>query len=486
MKSLYWRISLSFIGVLLIVGFSYVMITAYYTQTYYQATTQRLNADVADYLIKEVNPFQDGEVNEEALGTIMHSMMAVNPGIEVYLLDPNGEIISYVVLDKLVKLKRVNMEPIEEFLANSGEEYILGDDPRNPGDEAVFSATSVFENGELLGYVYITLESEKYDTVAASLFNSYWVKLSAGSVIITLVVAMLIGLVLISWLTRHLRKIISAVNQFKEGNLQARVPTTNSKSELTLLGDTFNHMADTLLNNIEELKKVDRLRRELIANVSHDLRNPLAIINGYVETLQIKGDKLTKEEKEKYLKIITDSTDRLTKLVADLFDLSKLESGQMSVKMELMKIQELLYDSTLKYELLAEAKGIKIESTICQDLPTVKADLYLLDRVIQNLLDNAVKYTPDNGEILIDACSTDTGVSVSVRNTGSGIPQEDLEAIFDRYYKIDKDREGIEGSGLGLAIVKKILSIHGSQIRIQSDSKTYTEFSFELPVEELV
>ena len=486
MKSLYWRISLSFIGILLIVGFSYMMITAYYTQKYYQATTQRLNADVADYLIKEVNPFKDGEVNQEALGTIMHSMMAVNPGIEVYLLDEEGEIISYVVLDKLVKLKRVNMQPIKEFIAASGEKYIYGDDPRNPGEEAVFSATSVYEDDQLLGYVYIILESEKFDTIAASLLNSYWLKLSLGSVIFTLIVAMLIGLVLISWLTRHLRKIIIAVNRFKEGDLQSRVPTTKSKSELTLLGDTFNHMADTLLNNIEELKKVDRLRRELIANVSHDLRNPLAIINGYVETLQIRGDKISKEEKEKYLKIITDSTDRLTKLVADLFDLSKLESGQMSVKLELMKIQELLYDSALKYELLAQAKGIQIESTICQNLPSVKADLYLLDRVIQNLLDNAVKYTPENGEIHIDACSTERGVSVSIKNSGTGIPQEDLKAIFDRYYKIDKDREGIEGSGLGLAIVKKILSIHGAQIMIDSDSKTFTEFSFELPVGELV
>ncbi|MFC3881846.1 ATP-binding protein [Algoriphagus namhaensis] len=484
MKSLYWRISLSFIAVLLIVGFSYVLITAYSTQRYFQETTQRLNADVAEYLIKEVNPFQDGEVNEEALGIIMHSMMAVNPGIEVYLLNPEGEILSYVVLDQLVKLKRVNMQPILNFIKTEGEEYVLGDDPRNPGDEAVFSATAVYENGSLLGFVYITLESEKFDTVASSLFGSYWIKLTFTSLVITLGVAMLIGLVLISWLTRHLRKIIVAVNEFKEGNFESRVPTTDSKSELTLLGDTFNQMADTLLENIEELKKVDRLRRELIANVSHDLRNPLAIINGYVETLQIKGEKLTKEEKTKYLKIITDSTDRLTKLVADLFDLSKLESGQMNVKLEKIKIQELLYDSCLKYELLAQTKNIEIETTICQNLPTVQADLYLMDRVIQNLLDNAVKYTPQKGKILIDACSSPKGVSVTIRNSGSGIPQADLEAIFDRYYKIDKDREGIEGSGLGLAIVKKILSIHGSEITIESDSESFTQFSFDLSVQD--
>ncbi|WP_373399474.1 histidine kinase dimerization/phospho-acceptor domain-containing protein [Algoriphagus halophilus] len=156
--------------------------------------------------------------------------------------------------------------------------------------------------------------------------------------------------------------------------------------------------------------------------MSHDLRNPLAIINGYIETLQIKGEKISKEEQEKYLRIISSSTDKLTKLVSDLFDLSKLESGQMQVKLERLKVQELLFDSALKYELLAETKGIKIKSQICQNLPIVKADLSLIDRVIQNLLDNAVKYTPNEGQILIDACEVDHGgVCIKIRNSGNGI-----------------------------------------------------------------
>ena len=481
MKSLYWRISLSFILVLLIVGFSYVFITATTAQRYFQETTQRLNSSVADYLIKEVNPFQEGQVNEEALGVIMHSMMAVNPGIEVYLLDPEGEILSYVVLDQKVKLKRVEIDPVKTFIAENGANFILGDDPRNPGEQSVFSATAVFEDSKLLGYVYITLASEKFETISKSLLGSFWMKLTLNSILITLVVALLIGLFLIGWLTRHLRKIIQTVERFRDGDLKARVPESNSDSELAVLGNTFNHMAETILNNIDELKKVDSLRRELIANVSHDLRNPLAIINGYIETLQIKGEKLSKEEQEKYLQIISDSTDRLTKLVADLFDLSKLESGQMHVKLEQLKVQELLFDSALKYELLAQSKGITIKSQICQNLPVVKADLSLIDRVIQNLLDNAVKYTPESGQILIDACEAEHGgVCIKIRNSGSGIPEAELNSLFDRYYMIDKDQQGVQGSGLGLAIVKHILEIHGSEIKINSDSKSFTEFEFEL------
>lgn len=483
MKSLFWRISVSFAVVLLIVGCSYVYITTSTAQRYFQETTQRLNATVADYLIKEVNPFQDGKVNEDALGMIMHSMMAVNPGIEVYLLDPDGEILSFVVLDKLVKLKRVDIGPVKEFLDSGGESFVMGDDPRNPGEKSVFSTTAVYEEGKLLGYVYIILASEKYETIASGLLGSYWMKLTFESILITLVVALLIGLVLFGLLTRHLRKIVTTVEQFKDGNLHARVPKANSESELAVLGDTFNHMADTILQNIEELKNVDSLRRELIANVSHDLRNPLAIINGYVETLQMKGDRISQEDRDKYLRIIGASTDKLSQLVSDLFDLSKLESGQMTLKMERMKIQELLFDSSLKYELLAQSKEINIKTQICQNLPLVKADLYLMDRVIQNLLDNAVKYTPEKGEILIDACESNGGVSIKIRNSGSGIPQKDLSSIFDRYYMIDKERKGIEGSGLGLAIVKRILEVHGSEIEIESDSVSYTEFAFDLPAD---
>ncbi len=482
MRSLYWKISLSFTLVLLIIAFSYMLITTRAAQNYFMHTTQKLNASVADYLVKEVSPFQNGEVNEEALGTIMHSMMAVNPGIEVFLLNPEGEILSYVVLDSKVKLKRVDLVPIETFISSEGEEFITGDDPRSTDYKTIFSATEIYENDKLLGYVYITLASEKYEAIATSLLGSYWLNLTFNSFIVALVVALLIGLVLTILLTRNLRKIVKTVNEFKEGNLKARIPEMKSNSELAVLSSTFNQMADSILHNMESLQNVDNLRRELIANVSHDLRSPLAIINGYVETLIIKGDRITAEERNNYLKIINSSTDKLTKLVADLFELSKLESGQMQLKLEPLKIQELLYDSCLKYELLAKTKNITLEADISSSLPTVEADLYLIDRVIQNLVDNAVKYAPPHGTVVMKAyfCTTNNRVCVSVKNSGKGIPEKDLAAIFDRYYMVDKEKNKIEGTGLGLAIVKKILEIHDSEIKIVSDSSSYTEFIFEL------
>jgi signal transduction histidine kinase len=256
----------------------------------------------------------------------------------------------------------------------------------------------------------------------------------------------------------------------------------HTQSELKVLGETFNQMADNIVANIEKLKNVDTLRRELIANVSHDLRNPLAVIHGYVETLMIRGDQVTKEEQAKYLDIIHESIEKLTQLVADLFDLSKLESGQMALKIEPFKIQELLNDAAIKYKVLAESKNISLSTDISATMPVVQADLYLLDRVIQNLIDNAVKYAPENGTILLKGffCPNLKKVCVSVRNSGGGIPQQDLDAIFDRYYMVDKEKNRIQGAGLGLAIVRKILEAHQSNISVYSDSESYTEFVFEL------
>ena len=481
-NSLYLRLSLSFTLILLIVGLAYIIIVTLASNKHFQETTQRLNADVAKYLLEETSPFKDGEVNEEALGVIMHSMMAVNPGIEVYLVQADGEILSYVVLDKNVKLSRISTEPIEEFIETGGEKYILGDDPRNPGEKTIFSATKVIDDGAFLGYIYIVLVSEKYENITAAMSGNYWLRIGANSFLVTLTAAFAVGLFLIWLLTKNLRVVIHTVNKFKEGDLNARIPESASKGELAVLAGTFNSMSDTIVQNIEELKKVDQLRRELIANVSHDLRNPLAIIHGYIETLLIKKDTLSEEEKQTYLNIVLQSSEKLTHLVGDLFELSKLEVGQVKLAKESFFVNELMSDATLKHALAFKEKGIRVDAEISESMPQVFADLALIDRVIQNLIDNAIKYTPKNGLIMLKAHEIDGGVEITVENSGKGISQEELPHIFDRYYKVDKGTKNIQGTGLGLAIVKKILDIHNCDILVESIPENRTTFSFKLPI----
>ncbi|MDP1623452.1 MAG: HAMP domain-containing sensor histidine kinase [Bacteroidales bacterium] len=431
LKSLYWRISAAFLLILLLLGLAYVLITTLASNRYYQEMTQRLNANVAEHLLVEVPPFLDGKVNEEALGKIMHSMMAVNPSIEVYLLDPEGEILSFVVLDKKVKLNRVDIKPVRNFIEAKGSHFVLGDDPRNPGKKTVFSATAVKENGIFMGYVYIVLLSEEYDNISSALLGSFWMRVGAYAFSITMMAAILIGLLLIWLLTKNIRVIAHTFRQFENGDLLARIPEQNMKGELKLLSHTFNDMADTILLNIDKLKEVDTLRRELIANVSHDLRSPLAVIHGYVETLLIKDDNLTPEDRKHYLETILNGSEKLKRLVSDLFELSKLEARQIELRKETFFINELLQDTVQQYHLETEKKQIRIESEISTSVPMVLADLTLMERVLQNLVSNAVQYTPEKGTIYVNVRKKESNVEVEVRNTGEGIPTDDLPMIFD-------------------------------------------------------
>ncbi len=478
-SSLFWRISASFLFILILLGLGYVSITAYFSRKFYQETTQRVNANVAEHMLHEVSPFIGTEVNEEALGIIMHSMMAVNPSLEVYLLNEKGDILSFVVLDKKVRLKNVNTQPIKDFIETKGQSYVLGDDPRNPGEQTIFSATKVVEDGEFKGYVYMVLASEKYENIVGTLSSSYFMKVGTQTFVITLISAFTIGLILIAFLTKNLRLITQTVRKFEKGEYQARIPIKN-KGELSNLSKTFNQMADTILENIDQLKEVDKLRRDLIANVSHDLRSPMAVIHGYIETLIIKENSLDPEARKKYLEIVLQSSSKLQKLVNDLFELSKLEAQQVKVKAQSINLKELIKEAQESFQLQALSKNIKMESSI-PDQTIVHADINLIQRVIQNLMDNALKYTPENGQVKISATLENRNIQVEISNSGEGIPPENLDHIFDRYYMVDKNQSQVRSAGLGLAIVKKIMDLHKSVIRVSSQKNGLTTFSFSLP-----
>lgn len=480
--SLFWKLSATFLVLLILVGAVHIFLSISASEKYYQERNQRLNANIAQSIIKEVKPtFVDGQVQKAAMDDIMHHMMAVNPSIEVYLLDTEGKILNHVAPYKKVKLTQVSLDPVFEFLDTEGQECVLGDDPRKPGEEQIFSAAPIMDGDVLQGYVYVVLAGEEYFSVASNLWNDYITTLGGGTMLMTLIATLIIGLIAIWFVTKNLRGIIDTVRNFQEGDLKARIATKSGK-EFNTLALAFNEMADTIVGNIENLKSMENLRRELVGNVSHDLRTPLAVIHGYIETLMIKKDNLTIEERDKYLKIILESTEKLKKMVAELFELSKLESKQVKPKKEPFFINELLQDVVQKYLILARKKGVLIQSVISNNIDLVNADIALIERVLQNLIDNALKFTPEGGTITIKTNELDEAVEIQVADTGVGIPEEQIPFVFDRYHIGDK-RIGLDknNTGLGLAIVKKILEIHDATIRLTSKLNQGTSFSFQLP-----
>ncbi len=477
-QTLYWRISLTVLLLLVVLGVAYIFITAQLSRKYYEEVTQKLNSHIAAHMLLEVQPFANGKVNEEAVGKIMHSMMAVNPGIEVYLVSTSGEILSFVVLDKKVKLKRIDLAPVKEFINAKGNNYILGEDPRNPASKTIFSATDVIVDKKLAGYVYIVLASEEYEKLSAALWDSYIFKIGTWSFSLSLFAAFAVALLALWFLTKNLRRIIGMVNSFDNGDMQARISVTTN-DELAELSLSINHMADTIVRQLEDLKQIDSLRKELIANVSHDLRTPLSIIQGYAETLIMKKDELNAEDRNKYLDSIMSGTNRLNRLVSDLFELTKLEARQITPHKEVFPIADLLQDSVLKYQLLAKEKQISLRIKNVEQTLMAFADLAMMDRVMQNLIDNALKFTPKSGEVTLEAAAVGNKIQVKVSNTGDGISEKEIPLVFDRYYKTPEKGKGA-GTGLGLAIVKNILEIHDSQIAVESKPQEQTTFYFSL------
>ncbi|MEM9329142.1 MAG: HAMP domain-containing sensor histidine kinase [Bacteroidota bacterium] len=484
------KLMISFLLIIFLAGLSYVGTTIYFSNKYFLETEQRLNANLASHLIEEKfqdqQPFlENGEVNKALFGDLMHDMMAVNRGIEVYLLDGKGKVLYSVVLDHSsdqAPKKFVDLAPIRTFITAPGSRFVLGDDPLHADRRKIFSAAP-FEVGGRDGFIYIVLAGEEYADVGDSLLSSYFLRLGVGASMLTLLFAALLGILVIWYLTRNLREIIHATNRFKEGDLQYRIAQAEQQ-DLALLATTFNSMAGTILDNIEKIKSVENLRRELIANISHDLRTPLSVMQGYVETLQMKSAQLSEQEKEKYLEIISDSTERLSKLIAQLFEYSKLEANQIEPVKEPFMISELVSDLHMHYQILAEKKGITLGLEVEEQLPLVFADIGLVERAIQNLMDNALKFTPKGGVVTMQLRSQQSEVEVLIKDTGLGIPEQDQALIFERYRqsKTGKDQTG---AGLGLAIVKKIIEIHDSTISVLSRPNAGTTFRFSLPVYQL-
>ena len=481
---LYFKLSGIFLLIVTVLGVMYVAISHYVNADYVSEVNQKLYGGIAEHTVHEVRPLVNGAVDTTQIKDIMHSMMVINPSVEVYLLDPAGEIITYVAPNKVVKLDRLELDPIKTFIAAGADDrpFIKSQDPRHPEQENIFSAAEIRgEKGELEGYVYIILASEEQNAVVCYLQGSYMYRLGKNLFFFSLLAAALVGLLAIWYLTRNLRSITETVTRFSQGDYSARVSARN-KGDFVVLADTFNGMANQITSNIEEMKSLENLRQELIANVSHDLRTPLAIMQGFVETLLMKNDTMSAADRERHLNTVLSSSVRLSGLISQLFEYSKLEAQQIEPQKEAFHVGELAQDVAHNYSILAKEKNIEIAVDVPQDLPLIFADIGLVERVLQNLMDNALKFTPAGGKVTLQMNASVTGVAVRVADTGPGIPEQEQAHIFDRYKKASRSVDGRNmGAGLGLAIVKKILELHDQGIQVQSKLQEGTAFTFDLP-----
>ncbi|MBT8370534.1 MAG: HAMP domain-containing histidine kinase [Deltaproteobacteria bacterium] len=486
-KSLYSKLAFALLGLFCLLGVSIIMITQFTSDMYQQEIIQKLNLNLAKQIAVQKDLMKDHRINEQGLKEIFNMLMVVNPGIEVYLLNPVGEIMAYSAPPGKVKQSRVDLKPIEKWFEDGTVYPLTGDDPRNPGIKKVFTVARIPEQGRLQGYLYIILVGETFDSIVQKLKSSYIRQLGLWWIAASLLFTLITGLLLFAYLTRRLKRLVSAMDTFDMEQSVARLQTTLGRDrqqgdEIDRLSSTFKQLVERIQIQMKNLKKADTSRRQLVANVSHDLRTPLATLQGYIETLLLKDKSLTTADRRHHLDIALQHCERLSQLVDELFELAKLDSHETEIRCEPFNIGELAHDVVQKFELSAKEKHISIQIELDPGIPFVLADIAMIERVIENLIENAMRHTPPGGAIRLTFGTQNSDVSVRISDTGCGIPDEDLPFIFDRFYqrkKAPKDKAGY--SGLGLAITKRILELHNRTISVKSSPRKGTHFSFLLP-----
>lgn len=483
LTSFYGKLSLVFLFLLIALGVAQIAITYNSSMQFVRQADQKLNLDLAKNMATEFEPLLQDSFDVDKIKHHIHDMMVVNPRVEIYILDSNGKILAYFINPPhKVQIDSVRLDPVRNFISGTYENLILGEDPRNPEVHKPFSAAHLRLGPNRDGYIYIILGGEKYDSAMNMLQNSYFLRTSIKVFVIILLVTGIVGLILFAFLTKRLRGMTEIIEGFDRDDLDKRVPV-HSNDEIGRLAQSFNNMADTIQDNVKELEKTDRLRRELIANISHDLRSPLASIQGYLETIMLKESNLSAEKRKQYLEVILKNTTMLRQLVEELFELSKLDTKQIQPEFEHFSIGDLVQDVTLKLEQRANQKGISMKAEAPQTLPLVVGDIAMVERVLTNLIENAIQYSEEGGSITVKLQPNSKTVKISVIDNGPGIKEEDLPHIFDRFYRAEKSRSKEQGgTGLGLAIAKKMLELHDQKIHVRNRKQGGVEFYFKLKV----
>ena len=481
-NSFYAKISLVFLVSILFLGGALAYLTLTSNKMFLQETSQKVNRHLALEMAMEFQPLLIDSIDTEGIKEKIKYLKGINPQVDIYLLNSSGMIKgSFLGEDSPPEVAAVSVDtaPLEAYLTGA-KLPILGQDPLNPDMMEPFSVAHISIMGSSGCYLYVILESEQYDEMAAMLAESYIIKNSMKGLAIIIASTLLLGLLVFRLLTHRLRAVTTTVVAFEHGQLDKRV-RIKAEDEIGKLGTSFNQMADTLVSNMEEIKQVDRLRRELIANVSHDLRSPLASIQGYLETIQQKDKTLSETDRNKYYDIVLRNTRKLGNLISELFELSKLDAKNVQPDLEPVSMAELVQDVVVQFQPIAEEKKINLKAVLPEDpLKLVKADIALMERAISNLIDNAIKNTPQGGQVSITPSNSGNTVDVAVTDTGVGISQDQINRIFDRFYQVDASRTPGSGAGLGLSIAQKILELHGSKLSVQSALNQGTTFSFSL------
>ncbi|MGN0586643.1 MAG: sensor histidine kinase [Oscillospiraceae bacterium] len=464
LRNTVWMYFVIFISsILILVWFTFV----FSLESNYKNQKTRDIVKIASYILNGWNSdnFTSDKLDEIAYANNMCVRIENSSGYTVYTYDvmANNCLIHGVYSLTLYRYRA------EALKSPNGYYYAEVQNPRYNNNTLLFVMV-VGDRSEPEGFIYINTPLEPLKSTTDIIKKQV-----LGISIILFVLGLGIAYFLARLIEEPIVRITKSAKALGQGDYSAKFDG-HGYYETEVLADTLNYAAS-------EISKVDKLRRDLIANISHDLRTPLTMVKAYAEMIRdLSGD--NPEKRAEHVNIIIEESDRLATLVNDILDLSKLESGNAELNMTEFRIDEKINEIMERYKLFSEQKGyiFIVEAKIPF---TVKADVVKIQQVLYNLINNAVNYTGENKTVYItEIVKSPKLVRVEITDTGEGIDPELLPLIFDRYYRAEKSKRDVIGTGLGLSIVKQILKQHNCQFGVRSEKNVGSTFWFEMEGEQ--
>jgi len=489
LRTLYRRLLVVILAFGLAMTAIFAVILWVYHEAYHTEADQAVNRNLAQQ-------YADARllVTEEPLTALnfhkgINRLAELNPEVDIYLLDDIGSIVGSSVPESQWVRPTVDLTPLEQFLAGSAPLPILGDDPRLGTGRDIFSAAPVVIADCPARYLYVILHGDSREPVVQKLRNAYAINESLTLLISCGVLAVVATLILIRSITRRLSTLKADMEAFQSSLVPAEngnaLPQPDPKGdEIERLATLFGVLSDRVRRQMDALRETDETRRSMVANISHDLRTPLTTLQAHLDTLLLKDSDISPAERQQYLTTAVGQCRRLTRLVTQLLDLAKLDAGQVSLQTEPFQVAELIQDIAQELALTAAQTDVTVRAEFPANLPLIVGDIGLIERVLDNLAENAIQHSPPGGTVTLRVTNGSPGhLRLEVEDDGPGIAPESQARLFDRFYRADVSRSGTShNAGLGLAIVKSILDLHGTSIAVDSKPGAGSRFTFELPI----
>ena len=470
-----------------LIGLIFVMAANFAYMSYYDELRQRQGLAFANNVAQMYPKLGQFEtLDREEVENSFEKMLLLDPSSAIYLLDNEGRVRAGYTKDRSIGSKStLSLLPVKKLLGAPVGGTVFGDDPEFPTSPTLFAAAPLTDGAAMSGYVYVLMRGPRTDAnriLMSSAANRTALYVGLGAML----VSALLVLAVLSLITRPLRRLTNAADAVSAADvgdaIEAKaMPYESRNDEIGRLSRAFRAMVMRLREQVQRVRRMDATRREWVASISHDLRTPLTSLMGHLETVQLRGDQMTDTERKRFLEVAMQNAKHLDRLSASLFDFARLDSDEVPVEKALAHVGELLDDLAARFSAAGQSRNVKINVDYAEGLPMVQIDAALIERAVANLIDNAMRYTPEGSSVTLSAKAMGTGVALMVADAGPGIAPEDLAHVFERFFQGSRHREGRGHAGLGLAIVRRVAQLHGGTVQAENQATGGAVFTMVLP-----